>query len=431
MYRPALPLIAALMLAGAALPAAAQTECWIKRDDAGARRSPKQATLLKAALVAEDAIRNNAAFAKTPVPVRMLTEVDAGDWGGRIWVTAFPERTAYSKVWVAGKCELGPAANTLSAGIGRIGVFFNNSVQEPFLKGAEVPKLEGTVGGYPVYNGHVILTRDRKLPWIAQTLADRLEREQTAREKKLDDFRKRVAGMKMPDAAQLKSSYELLHANDPAAAERFKASMGRSGAELAREQQQVYPATLRQMEAAVAAVKTYRASFSAAQLAAPARWMDSGGEERRKLDARVRELRPLSAAEQATEDAARRENRALSGRMQDAIRAGKTEEAARLRGELVAQTAVLSGVQKRHDEQVALKAMEWTDAYQLANLKPGDAAGAMAFKPDPAFADTKEHSRIRLVTVQFAPQGQDYGRGAWMKEAAASFDFAALAALLQ
>jgi hypothetical protein len=334
-------------------------------------------------------------------------------------------------VWVPGKCDIYPASNTLAAGIGKIAVYFNNSVQEPFLKGGELPRLEGNLGGYPVYNGHVVITRDKKLPWMPQTLADRLDRELAAREKRLADFRKLVAGMKMPDAAQLKSSYDMLRASDPAAAERFKSSMDRSGTELAREQQQVYPATLRQMEAAVAAVKTYRASFDAAALAAPARWMDPNGEERRKLDARVRELRPLSAAEQAAVDAARLDNRALSGRMQEAIRAGKTEEAAKLRGELVAQTGLLSGVQKRHDEQVSLKLMEMLDTYQLAMLKPGDAASAMAYKADPAFADTKEHSRIRLITVQFAPKGQEYGRGPWMKEAAARFDFAALAALLQ
>jgi hypothetical protein len=425
-----LPALLASCLLAAALPAAAQTECWIKRDDAAARRSPKQAALLKAALVAEDIIRKNAAFLNTPDPVRMQAEIDAGDWGGSIAVTAFPERTAYSKVWVPGKCEVFPASNTLGAGIGKIGVVFNGGV-ETFLKASEVPRLEGSVGGYPVYNGLVVLTREKRLPWIPQTLGERLARELAAREKRLADFRKLVAGMKMPDAGQLKRSYDMLHASDPGAAERFQSSMDRSSTELAREQQEVYPARLRQMEAGLAAARAYKAGFTPAQLAAPARWLDGDGAERRQLEARVRALRPLSSEEKAALAAARTANRAFSSKLQEAIRGGRTEEAGKLRAALVAQTAVLAVVQKRHDEQVSLKVMEMTDAYALAMLQPGELATAMAFKADPAFADTKEHSRIRLITVHFAPKGQDRGRGPWMKAAADSFDFAPLAALLQ
>lgn len=422
MRHPALPLLAACLLASA--PAAAQTDCWIKRDEG------KPAPLLKAAQLAEELLRKNAAFARTPAPARMLTAINASDAGASLTVTAFPERSGLFRVWVPGKCAVHPTSATISAALGEAAIHFNPGVAELFLKGAEVPKDEGSVGGYPVFNGRVVLTRDKRLPWIPQTLADRLDREQAAREKKLADLRKRVAALAMPNAAQVKKSYDMLRETDPAGADRFLASMGRSSSEMAREQLEVYPAMLRQLEGAVDAVKRYRASFSAAQLAAPARWTDASGDERRKLDAKVKELRPLSDAERAALEKATLENRAVARRMQEAIAAVKTEEAARLRAELVAQTAVVAGIQKRHNEQAALKAADLADAFALEHLKPGDRATALAWKADPSFADPKNPGRIRLITVAFAPNSQDYGRGPWMKEAAASFDYAALATLL-
>ena len=59
---------------------------------------------------------------------------------------------------------------------------------------------------------------------------------------------------------------------------------------------------------------------------------------------------------------------------------------------------------------------------------------AIAFKPDPAFPDFKDPFRPQVITVKFwsksDPKDQS-PRTEWLRKAKASFDFAALAALLR
>ena len=67
--------------------------------------------------------------------------------------------------------------------------------------------------------------------------------------------------------------------------------------------------------------------------------------------------------------------------------------------------------------------------YQLVHLKPGPAAQAMAFKPDPGLPDATRPDKLQLIAVTFSrdPRKQ---RGPWMKAAQETFDFAALAGML-
>ncbi|MEO7135900.1 MAG: hypothetical protein ABI024_16965 [Vicinamibacterales bacterium] len=54
-----------------------------------------------------------------------------------------------------------------------------------------VPKLTGTVAGYPEYEGWVLITKDKRLPGLPQTLADRLDEEAAKRDKALAEAKRR------------------------------------------------------------------------------------------------------------------------------------------------------------------------------------------------------------------------------------------------
>ena len=423
------PALAAL-LASLALPALAQTECWADRKQF-AKEAPQFAPLYTALHKAEKLIAANQAFLATPVPVRMQASMEAGDYGGHLFVAAYPEKTKYSQVWTkVGKCGVGEAADTINAGIGQLGIKFNDHVSA-FLDAWERPAYEGTLGGYPVYKGWVLITKNGRLPWVPQTLADRLDREAGAREKKLAEWRTTLERMKMPDEAATRKTYDMLKKSDPAGAEKFLASARESGAELARQHAEVYPATTRQLELAVAEVRRYRASFTPAQLAAPATWADGSGAGRKQLDAAARALMVLPAEAKQAIDALAQESRALTRQMQEAQRARDAAQADSLKAQLAVLARRARAIRQQHEEQAAIQQAEMGARFALENLKPGDMDNALAFKADPGLPERKDINRIQVISVRLASKGQEEGRGEWMKAVQGSFDFAALAAMLK
>jgi len=391
---PGLALAALLLLP---LLARAQIQCWAPQEDMDAARDKRFAVQLAWMKKAEEIIRRNKAFLEVPEPVRMRTSTAAGPYhpsGARLFVRAYPEKTGSIQIW-SGGCGIIPQAERVAASIGQIDVFFNIDVKEMFLQ-TGVPRFEGMVGGYPRYSGWVVITKGGRLPWIPQTLADRLDAETARRERALADWRQQLASMKAPDMSQMEKAAAAMRPSDPAGADRMLASVAETARELARQQQEVYPALTAQFEKELADVKRYRASFSAEQLRMPAVWTDVDGAGKRQLEARIRELNTLSPEQ---------------------------EQLIRSR----AQTAV--AVRNTHRDKVAPLLREAQAAYDIAYLKPGPAAQAIAYKPDPQFPDMKQPDRLQLLALLFSedPRGQ---RGPWMEAAKAGFDFAALAALL-
>ncbi|HYD63506.1 MAG TPA: hypothetical protein VEC35_24335 [Noviherbaspirillum sp.] len=431
MSRPLTTLLLSGILAAAALPASAQTECWVKRVEYADMRAPKFATYAKALLAAEKLIAKNQAFLDTPVPVRMRTTISAGEIGAGLWVYPFPEKTEYSKVWIKGKCEVYPASDTIGAMIGGAGVVFNSGLDERFFAGhgQGMPKYDGTVAGYPIYNGWVVMTRDGRLPWVPQTLADRIDREGAAREKKLAEWKADMARNRKPDQSALLSAYEMIKKTDPAGAEKMMEQIKESGEEHARLQAEVYPRILAQLEKSVASYRRHRASFSPEELAAPAVWTDTSGEGRKKVDAAARQLRTLPAERKQEIDALSHQNRQLTRQMQDATRAKDTKLAEQLRAEIAVLARKARAIKQQHEEQVAMQIADLNDEYALAHLKPGAKEQALAYKPDSAFLKP-DPSRISLILVRFESKGERDGRGDWIKRAQENFDFAELAALL-
>ncbi|HEX2011856.1 MAG TPA: hypothetical protein VJN44_13055 [Roseateles sp.] len=393
------PGLALAMLLLLPLLAQAQVQCWASQEDMDAARDKRFAVQLAWMKKAEQIIRRNKAYLEVPEPVRMRTTTAAGPYhpsGARLFVRAYPEQTTVGniRIWT-GACDVIPQAERVAASIGQIDVFFNVDVKEMFLQ-TGMPSFEGMVGGYPRYNGWVVITKDGRTPWIPQTLADRLDAETGRRERALADWLQQLSAMKPPDMAQLEKSAEMMRKTDPAGADRMMASVAETARELGRQQREVYPATTAQFEKELADVRRYRASFSAEQLRQPAVWTDGDGAGKRQLEARVRELNTLSPEEEQL----------IKSRAQSAV-----------------------AVRNARREKVAPLLRDAQASHDLAYLKPGTAAQAIAYKPDPQLPDMQQPDRLQLIALLFSedPRRQ---RGPWMKAAKDGFDFAALAALL-
>ena len=382
----------------------AQVDCWAPREQlnsvAAARYTPIRQTLL----AIESIIRGNAAYLVAPEPVRMRTTISSApseNLGAQIFVRAYPEKQGTIQVWTKDRCDVIPQAERVVASVGQIYVFINYDVQEQFLAQNGVPKYEGEYAGYPIYNNWIVMTKDRRLPWIPQTLRDRLDQEEQKHQRVLDDWNASKAGLKEPDEAAQMKTYEMLKKTDPAGAEAFLVSV-RQTIEEVRKAKAQEPIIDAHMQQRLKAVRDYRASFTEAQLNAPAMWMDNNGEGRRRLDARIVVLQTLPPDQQ-------RQVETLGGPRGRAIRQAHLERASPLIEDARAD-------------------------YDLTNLKPGTKEQAMAFKPDPSFPDPKDPFRPQLIAIAFWSKSDpkdNSPRTMWLRRARETFDFAALAALLR
>jgi hypothetical protein len=434
MMKSVLPTIFAACLLMAAIAAHAQTQCWAPREEQGTPQKPQAAAMRKAVLAAEEIIRKDQAYLDSHIPVRMRTTMAIGPTefiSARMSVNAYPEYSIVGHhVW-HGECDVIPQADRIDSAVGQIGVFFNQISGILMPPGATfVPKFEGMVAGYPRYNGWIYMSKDGRLPWIPETLGQRLDREIAARERALAAWMKNPMRTKPPqDAASVQKTYDMFKKTDPQGAERYLASMKQLAEDVQHNLAVVYPAMTRQSEKAVADARRYRAGFSAQELAAPAVWGDASGQGKKQHEARIQQLYALTPEEQQQVDAANREGRTLERQAQEATRAGNQQEAANLRAQVAELSAKVRAIKKAHEESVSNDIADASAEFDLTNLRPGDKEHAMAFLPDPDFFDKKNPYRVQLVTVLFSI-GKRPGGAEWMKRAQESFDFAALAALL-
>ena len=416
-------------------PTGGVSNCWTPRTEEDSAAAPMFAALRQAMLTAETLLKQNAAFMSAPVPVRMRTSFSAGpnpDGGARMHVKAVPERKADgTRLW-SKECSVIPQVDRIGGAITQVSVFFNLGADGLFLNSrGDAPKLTGRAGGYPEYNGWVLITRDGRLPWIPRTLADHLEEEGTRRRRALDDWNRIRSQTKVPDPAATRKTFEMLEKTDPAGAAKFLETMTEQAEEVKRLQQDVYPATTAGLEQQVSEFETYRASFSPEQLRSPAVRGDVTGEGRKRLDAEIDALRNLTADEQRQADEWSRQANALQ-RQAQAARADAAE-AARLRSEANTLGLKVRALRRSRMEKAGPLMATATARYELANLQPGPADRAISFKPDPAFMETGRTDRVQMIAITFSedPDPKQVERRAWQQRVKDSFDFAALAALLK
>ena len=376
-------------------PRGGVSNCWTNRLEEDAAASPRFAGLRRAMLSAEDLLRKNAAFLAAPRPVRFRTSLSAGpldESGARMHIKAVPERkTDGTRLWAAG-CEVIPQIDRIGGAIAQISIFFNQDARGQFVSPVgNAPQLTGTVAGYPEYNGWILITRDKRLPWIPQTLADRLSEEGERREKALAEAKRRPGAV--PDAAA---------------------------------------GGLQWLEKQVRDYQQYRASFSAEQLRAPGVWGDPTGEGRRRLDAQAAAMRNLTPADQQRADALGLESRALERQAQAETRNKNTDEAARLRARANALALQVREIRQAHMARVTPLILDALAAYDLTNLQPGPAERAQRAKPDPSFPDTTAPNRIQVIAAMFSFGPKPAGvQLEWQTRTRDAFDFASLVALLE
>ncbi len=238
----------------------------------------------------------------------------------------------------------------------------------------------------------MLITKDKRLPWIPQTLADRLDVEGEKRQKALAEAKRRPAGIVGDDDA----------------------------------------GGIAWLERQVRAYQAYRASFSAEQLRAPAVWGDPSGEGRRRQQAEAAALRNLGADDQQRFDALGLESRTLERQAQAETRNQNAAAAARLRERSRALAIEAREIRPAHMARTAPRILESLAVYDLKNIQPGSAERAMKVKRDPTFPDAATPDRIQVIAVMLSFGPKPVGAQLdWQAKTKESFDFAALAALLR
>jgi alpha-tubulin suppressor-like RCC1 family protein len=235
-------------------PRGGESGCWTTRVQEDAVGTTRFAGLRQAMLTVEEQLKKNAALMDAPQPVRWRTSIAAGpvDAGARMHVKAVPERKQDgTRLWSKG-CEVIPQVDRIGGAIAQVSVFFNEDAQQAFINPIGTPpKRTGAVAGYPEYEGWILITKDGRVPWVPQTLAERLDVEGEKRKKALAEAKRRPVGLVAEDAA--------------------------GGLPWLQKQVDDYDA--------------YRASFTAEQLRGPAVWGDPTGTGKKRLDAELAAMR--------------------------------------------------------------------------------------------------------------------------------------------
>jgi hypothetical protein len=342
-----------------------------------------------------------------------------------------PERkTDLTRLWT-GVCDVIPQIERIGGQIEQVSVFINNEARAEFVgQGGELPKLTGRVAGFPEYDNRVLITKGGRLPWIPQTLADRLAIIGRKRDEALAEWLKSREQQKPIDPAVAQQTYEMLKKSDPAGAEKYLQTTRDLAVEVDRQQRDVVPARTAMLRKQIADFARYRASFTAAQLNEPAVLGDPNGLRKREFDAKIAALRALTSDEQKQIDEWGSASRALE-RQAQAERANP-EAAAKLRAEANELANKVRTLRARHQERVQPEIEDLNAQYELVNLEPGPAERMIAAKNDPALPDFKEPNRIQVISVLFTidpdPRSPRRARQQQIKD---TFDYAALAALLK
>lgn len=415
----------------------AQVQCWAPRQNEGPVTDKRWARHLKAMSAAETIIKQSQEFLNPPVPVRMRTTMIANRYGpldSKLIIRAYPEQTLVGIGLWKGACGIIPEADLMAGSIGRVSVFFNHVSKDMFMSEDEIPKPTGTLEGYPEYNGWVVISKNGRLPWIPQTLGDRLDRMGAAREKALADWRNIKASRKAPDQALIDRTAALRRKTDPTGADQYVESMRQLAAEIhtAQAKDAIREAHFTKL---LNEYRAYRASFTAQQLAMPAVWADTDGSARKAIETQVDELQELSADDQWRVGEIREQSRRLE---REAAVSDNEATAHQLRARARDLLQDADQIRQDHLERAALEGEALRSTYELTNLKPGSAEQALAYKMDPAFPNRNQPGKIQVIAVSVSTQNEEgilqrpeqAAHKAWLDRVKSSIHYAALAALL-
>jgi hypothetical protein len=425
------------ILVGTTTAVYGQVQCWAPREHLGPITDQRWARHLKAMNAAEFIVKQSQELLHPPVPVRIRSTMAATRFGAmdsRLIIRAYPEETLTGiRLWRA-ECGLIREADLMAGSIGSVNVFFNHVSKDMFMGQDEIPKATGTLSGYPEYNGWVVISKNGRLPWIPQTLGDRLDRIGAARERALADWRSAKASRTAPDPAMIDRTAALRRKSDPAGAEQYVENMRRltTDIEVAHAKDAAREAHLTKL---LNEYRAYRTSFTAQQLVMPAVWADPDGSVRKAMEAQIDELQKLGVEDQVRVGERRDRSRDLE---RAAAVSANDEEARRLRMQAGDLLLEVERVLREHMERASLEEDALRSAYELTNLKPGPAEQAMAYKMDPTFPNRSRPGTIQVIAVSASTKDEDdilerpehTARKVWLDRVKSSINYAALAALL-
>jgi hypothetical protein len=427
-------------------PAPIGIDCWIPKTEQvprDAKLALTYAPIRQGMLTAERLVKENEAFTKqVPEGVRMKIFSSVGAGALRFYASAHARQTGPGPSWTTSSCNV--SNGDKEPAIGRVEVYFNEGLGAPaqYFDTAKV-KPARLINGFPVYKvpgaqgvimETVVITKDGRIPIVPVTLADRLDKEAESLARRIEDNTKQRASQLETkiDESAARSAYEVIRKTDPAAAERYLASVLQAVPNARRIAEELAQ-TGKDLQRQVEALRAYRASFSADELRAPWVQGDPNGPDKRQLDARIRALEALSPEDQAQVNALSAQARDLQRRAQ--VRGIAPQEAAKLRSEANDLSQKANAFTAAQRKRVSPEVADLRYEFDLKLIRPGDAAKASEFKEDPTFYDKSEQSPIQIITVRYSA---DYSREttlaqarAWMAKVMETFDYAALKALVR
>jgi hypothetical protein len=267
--RPIYFVLTCLLFSGSA----SALDCWIPTvDNTQPRyRMDSLPNLRQFVSTVDQVVRDNPHFKAMPRPIRIRAAYSVGPANAQINVYAYQPA-----VWTPGACNVVPGADRCCHD-GAITVLVNGSattgpryaVYGDKLNYFQQPKRTGTVAGFPEFEGAVYMTLDGRLPWMPVTVEEYLgDQERLARETR-DDFRKRAKAFGM-DPKSIEKAYEGMRKVDAKAAEDFRAKALAENEAAAARDREAYAAIERNIALRFDEIAKVRASFTPAQLAAPA-----------------------------------------------------------------------------------------------------------------------------------------------------------------
>lgn len=278
--------VVSIMLITLAVPVFAQArlDCIVPtREEGFDPKRPGAAELQRTARAVTAILQRNAVFMQGNKPVRVRTTINYYGWDRQ---SVSIVTTAYNKkAWLAGGCRVSKNADRgLSLADGTIGVYvnepeamFGGQLGDTDLKASGMPMPLGRTAGFPIYavggnkdNPRMLMSRAGYEPWVPVTVADMLDWRERDLKKREQEYEASAQqnGNELPEA-KIEEIYRDMKKVNATEAEKTRtqllAALAKMRADRTRQSDKAAQWTTQQRDA----FDTYRASFTAAQLAAP------------------------------------------------------------------------------------------------------------------------------------------------------------------
>jgi hypothetical protein len=262
----------------------AQLDCIVPtREEGFDPKQPGATELQHAARAVAAIVQQNTVFMQGNKPVRIRTTIDYGGWDRQ---SASVITTAYNqKAWRPGGCKLSKFADrggglsdgTIAIFINEPEAMFGGQLGDVDLKASGMPTPLGNTAGFPIYAGggnkdnpRLLMSRAGYEPWVPVTVADMLDWRERDLKKKEQQYQSAVQpnGNELNEA-KIEMIYRDMKQVNAAEAEKLRTQLLASLRKMREQNTHQSGRATQWMTQQRSAFDAYKASFTAAQLAAP------------------------------------------------------------------------------------------------------------------------------------------------------------------